>query len=60
MRKNLEKITARLHIGIARDEEQLERLRHGWDRTHEILEAAQAEADESRKLLEQLRIALQR
>jgi hypothetical protein len=57
MRKNLKKIAARLHIGISRDQEHLARLRDDWDHTHEMLEAAQAVADESRMLFEQLRTA---
>jgi hypothetical protein len=57
MRKNLEKIAAKLRVGISRDQEHLERLRHGWDRSNQLLEAAQVEADESRTIFEQLRVA---
>jgi hypothetical protein len=56
MRKNLEKIAAKLHIGISQDQEHLARLRKDWDQTHAVLEAAQGEADETRRLFDQLRI----
>ena len=57
MRKNLEKIAAKLRIGISRDQEHLERLRHCWNNSNEMLEAAQIEADETRRIFEQLRVA---
>ena len=56
MRKNLEKIAAKLRIGISRDQEHLERLRHCWDSSNDMLEAAQIEADESRRIFEELRV----
>ena len=56
MRKNLEKIVAKLRVGISRDHEHLERLRHCWNNSNEMLEAAQIEADESRRIFERLRV----
>lgn len=56
MRKNLQKIAAKLRPLIARDEEHLESLRHDMDHTHAVMEAAQAAADESRKTFDQLRM----
>jgi hypothetical protein len=56
MRKNLQKIAAKLRPLIAQDEEHLERLRHDMDHTNEVMEAAQAAADEARKTFDQLRM----
>jgi hypothetical protein len=56
MRKNLQKIAAKLRTLIAKDEEHLERLRHDMDHTNVVMEAAQAAADESRKTFDQLRM----
>ena len=57
MRKNLEKIAAKLRVGISRDQEHLGRLRHCWNGSSDMLEAAQIETDETRRIFEQLRVA---
>ena len=47
---------AKLRIGTSRDQEHLERLRHCWDRSNDMLEAAQIEAGEARRIFEGLRV----
>jgi hypothetical protein len=56
MRKNLEKIADKLHMRISRDQEHLARLREGTNEADDLVRTAQALADESRRLVEQLRV----
>jgi hypothetical protein len=58
MRKNVEKIAAKLRIRLAQHEERLAVLSGHFSHTRDVLHDAQTAADESREILERVRIRL--